>query len=266
MNRRKLRTIGLLVAVMVLLLTGGCIGRGPRLRIGALKTESQSVELGGAESVRVEIEMGAGELDVAGGGGELLDAGFTYNVAEFKPQVNYSDGLLVVRQPEVEGRASVWDIDDYRYEWDLRLNDDVPMEMSVTLGAGRTDLKLGSLSLTGLDIEAGAGEVTVDLSGAPSLTRLNVKMGAGELDLNLTGDWQADLDAQIEGGVGGATLRLPRTSGVRVEVEGGLGTINARGLTKDGSAYVNDAYGQSDVTLRIDVKAGVGAIDLELED
>jgi hypothetical protein len=266
MNRRKLRTIGLLVLVVVLFVANGCIGRGRRLRIGALQTESRTVERGGAESVRVEIAMGAGELDVAGGAGELLDADFTYNVAEFKPQVEYDDGLLVVRQPEFEGRASIWDVDDYRYEWDLRLNDDVPIEMSVDLGAGRADLELGSLSLTGLDIDAGAGEVSVDLSGASSLTRLNVDIGAGKLTLDLTGDWQEDLDAKIEGGVGGATLRLPRGVGVRVEAEGGLGAINARGLTKDGSAYVNDAYGQSDVTLRIDVEAGVGAIDLELEE
>jgi hypothetical protein len=264
MNIRKARTVALLALVVVLLVVSGCIGQGRRVRIGALQTESRSIELGGADSVRVEIEMGAGELDVAGGAGELLQADFAYNVAEFKPQVTYDDGLLVIRQPEVEGRASVWDVDEYRYEWNLRLNADVLMEMSVSLGAGRTDLDLGSLSLTGLDIDAGAGEITADLSGASSLTRLGVKMGVGGLDLDLTGDWQQDLDAKIEGGVGEATLRLPRTAGVRVEVQGGLGTVNASGLTKDGSTYVNDAYGQSDVTLRIEVEAGVGTIHLEL--
>jgi hypothetical protein len=264
MDRRKLRTIGLIAMAIVLLVASGCIGRGRRLRIGPLQTEARSVERGSAESVRVEIDMGAGELAVSGGAAELLEADFAYNVAEFKPLVEFDDGLLVVRQPEVEGRASIWDVDDYRYEWDLRFNDDVPIEMSVNLGAGRTDLDLGSLTLTRLGVDAGAGEVTVDLGGASSLTRLDVKMGAGKLTLDLTGDWRADLDGKIEGGLGEATLQLPRGVGVRVEVEGGLGAVNASGLTKDGSAYVNDAYGQSDVTLRIDIEAGVGAIDLEL--
>lgn len=264
MDRKELQSFGLLAMVVVLLVTGGCIGRGRRLQIGKLQTESRSVELGGADSVRVEIDMGAGELEMAGGAAGLLEADFRYNVAEFKPEVSYRSGVLVVRQPGVEGRASLWDADDYRYEWGLRLNDDVPMEMSVNLGAGRTDLELGSLSLTELDIDAGAGEITVDLRGASSLTRLDVKMGAGKLDLDLSGDWRQDLDAQIKGGVGGVALRLPRDIGVRVEKEGGLGVVNASGFSKEGNAYVNDAFGQSVATLRIDIEAGLGAINLEL--
>ena len=50
---------------------------------------------------------------------------------------------------------------------------------------------------------------------------------------------------------------------MRVEVEGGLAKVNASGLTKDGDAYVNDAYGSTEVTLRVAVTAGLGAIDLE---
>jgi hypothetical protein len=256
--------IGVLAMMMVLLAVGGCIGRGPRLRVGALQTESKSIELGGAESVRVEIDMGAGKLDMTGGAEGLLDADFGYNVAEYKPEVTYKSGVLAIRQPSVKGRASLWDVDDYRYEWDLHLNDDVSIEMSIDLGAGTADLKLGSLSLTGLDIHTGAGDVTVDLAGAPSLTRLDIDIGAGEVTVDLTGDQQVDLDAEIKGGAGSATVRLPREVGVRIDVEGGLGKINASGLKKDGDAYVNDAYGKSEVTLRIDVKAGIGTIDLEL--
>jgi hypothetical protein len=221
-----MRIVGLLALVVILLVAGGCIGRGRRLRIGSLQTESRTVERGSADEVRVEIVMGAGELEVAGGAAGLLEADFTYNVAEFKPEVEYGDGRLSVRQPTFEGRASLWNADEYRYEWDLRLNDDVSTEMSVKVGAGKSELELGSLSLTELEVETGAGEVTVDLAGASSLSRLEFKMGAGQLTLDLTGVREEDLDARIEGGVGEATLRLPRDAGVRVEVQAGIGAIN----------------------------------------
>jgi hypothetical protein len=39
----------------------------PRARVGELQSENQSVELGDASSVRVEIKLGAGELQVTGG-------------------------------------------------------------------------------------------------------------------------------------------------------------------------------------------------------
>lgn len=138
------------------------------------------------------------------------------------------------------------------------------MEMSIDVGAGGSDLTVGSLALSSLAIKAGAGDVTVDLTGAPSLTQLDADIGAGEVTVDLTGDWQNDLDANIEGGVGEITLRLPRGVGVRVDVELGIGKVSASGLSKDGDAYVNDAFGESAVTLRVDIQGGVGEINLEL--
>jgi hypothetical protein len=40
--------------------------------------------------------------------------------------------------------------------------------------------------------------------------------------------------------------------------------IDAEGLTREGNSYVNDAYGNSDVILEVDVEGGVGEINLEV--
>jgi hypothetical protein len=82
--------------------------------------------------------------------------------------------------------------------------------------------------------------------------------------VDLTGDYEQDLDASIQGGVGEATVMLPSEIGVRARAEGGLGNINAEGLQKEGDSYVNDAYGDADVTLEVDVQGGVGQINLEV--
>jgi len=239
MIAKNSKGIALLAMVAILLAVSGC---GGGVRVGELRTESETVELGGATSVRVEIEMAAGDLDVSGGAAKLLEADFTYNVAELKPIVDFSGSTLSVRTPpDVRvGADSLLDLQDYRYKWDLRFNDDVPMEMQVGFGAGSTNLRLGTLSLT----------------------RLNVAGGAGAVTLDLTGDWQNDLEATIEGGLGKRTLILPANVGVRVKVEVGVGGVDAPGLTKEGEYYVNDAYGQSDVTLYIQVEGGVGGTEL----
>ena len=267
MKTKNLQLSILLVAVVVLLSTIGCGLTRPRVRVGELRTKSESVELGDAESVQVEINMAAGELDMSGGANELLEADFAYNVDELEPEVEYSGGTLIVSTPDVDTRVgSWWDLDDYRYEWDLRFNDDLPMEMSIKIGAGSVDLELGSLSLTTLDIETGAGEVKMDLSDSSSLTRLDVEAGVGQFTVDLTGTWQDDLDANINSGVGELTLRLPRSACVRVDVEGGLSDVKTHGLTRDGNDYVNDACGESEATLRIDIIAGVGDINLEVSE
>ena len=68
----------------------------------------------------------------------------------------------------------------------------------------------------------------------------------------------------LQGGVGEATVRLPSEVGVRVEARGGLGQINAEGLQKQGDSYANDAYGDSEVTLDVDIQGGVRQINLEV--
>ena len=94
-----------LVLLGALLLTG-CDSRA---RVGTLQTETQSVELGDAESVLVEITFGAGELRLNPGTPEgLLEADFTYNVDELKPIVDQKrrgDRLDVSLYLEAGGRS-----------------------------------------------------------------------------------------------------------------------------------------------------------------
>ena len=97
---------------------------------------------------------------------------------ELKPEVKYTNGTLVVRQPETEGLPALRGITDFRNEWDLRLNNETPMDLQVDMGAGTSDLQLAGLSLTGLDVSLGASESTIDLSG----------------------DWARDLEATIDAG------------------------------------------------------------------
>jgi N-terminal domain of toast_rack, DUF2154 len=211
-------------------------------RIGEMQRESQTVDLENAQSVETELRMGAGELNVSGGADALMEADFTYNVADWKPEVSYDlsgdTGELIVEQGSGGGIPG----GDARNEWDIRFNDEVPTDLHLQMGAGESNLDLDSLTLTGLDLQMGAGETTVDL----------------------TGDYGQDLEARIQGGVGEATVLLPSEVGVRAKAEGGIGKIDAKGLQREGDTYVNDAYGDSDVTLEVDVQGGVGQINLEV--
>jgi len=233
----------LIAALLLILLTSQC-NTGPREEAGSLQTDTKTVALGGAQSARVNISMSAGELKITGGSqpkDQLMDATFTYNVSHWKPDVEYNvsgdAGTLVIEQPHA-GRT----IGNTRNEWEIHLNDKVPSQMDVSLGAGKASLVLGGMVLSSLQLSMGAGETTLDL----------------------TGNWKNNLSAHVQGGVGKAVVRLPRDVGVHVIAHGGLGAINANGFTKQGDAYVNEAYGKSPITLDITVEGGVGEIDLEM--
>ena len=172
------------VALLAILLAAAC----GTSQAGKLQTKSEAVELGDAESVRANLEMATGELKVGGGADGLMEADFAYNVADWQPEVSYDDvssgtGTLSVEQPDENTGMR----DDDRNEWDIHLNDGVPTNLHVVMGAGESDFDLSGLTLTGLDLRVGAGPSTVDLAG----------------------DWDRDVYASIQGGAGAATVRLP---------------------------------------------------------
>jgi hypothetical protein len=238
-NTMNKRFLCIVVVLLGALLLSSC---GSRARVGELRSESQSVELGGAKSVNVDINMGAGNLTVTGGAEKLLQADFTYNVAKLKPEMEYTNGTLVVQQPEADGLPILQGIKDFRNEWSLQLNSGVPMKLKVNMGAGNSDLQLAGLSLTRSDLILGAGKSTVDLNDK----------------------WTRDLDVTIDGGATDLSLRLPKDVGVRVNVGSGPHTIEAPDLKQEGNIYTNDAYGMSGVTLHIDLHSGIGLIHLQL--
>jgi N-terminal domain of toast_rack, DUF2154 len=246
MARYGVVILSIFMMVATVVLAGACSRQGGGSpKVGKMQSETKSVDPKNAQSARAQLKMGAGELNLTGGADKLMEAEFSYNVSEWKPEVSYrvsgKKGDLVVKQGSAKGvglsgRARA------RNEWDIGLNDEVPTDLVVRLGAGESDLDLDSLTLTGVDLQMGAGKTTVDL----------------------TGDYTRDFDASIQGGVGEATVLLPSEVGVKAKAEGGLGKINAKGLKKVGDAYVNDAYGESDTNLSVDVEGGVGEINLKV--
>jgi hypothetical protein len=225
---------------MILGMTGCNISRGPS--VGETRTTSKSVPLGHEKSVDVDVNMGAGDLRLAGASYDLMNADFTYNVDAWKPEVIYSGagglGTLTIRQPSGRGNYR----GRRRYAWDIRLNNGVPLAVNVNLGAGKANLSLAGLNLR----------------------HFNLNVGTGEADIDLDGAWQHDLAASIHGGVGRLTLHLPADVGVRATVQGGLGEVHTNGFTRKDGAYTNSAYGKSKVSLNIGIQGGMGEVNLTL--
>jgi hypothetical protein len=237
MNRSIIKTVFLVLLLAALV--AACDDE-PR----SLQTETKTVASGGAKSVEVDLRMGAGELRLTGSAQEaLLEATFRYNRERLRPEVDYrisgETGVLRVGAR----RHSGVNFGRIRNDWDLRLGKSLPVELTLNLGAGQSRLDLRGLDLSGVDIDMGVGEMTMDISG-PHARSFRVR---------------------VNGGIGSATVYLPADVGVRARVHGGLGSIRARGLSKDGKLYTNDAYGKSPVTIDLEIDGGIGSIDLRVE-
>ena len=226
------------MAGLAILALAGCDERRRAQFNGPLMHATKTIELDKAEMVRVEMRMGAGELNVEGGSQRLLDADFAFGSPEQEPTVRYDDGSfrgrLTIAEPSHHFNSSG------RYEWKLRLNNEVPMDVVTHLGAGNADMKLGSLNLRGVEVHMGVGNLDMDLRGSP----------------------KRDYDVEIHGGVGNATVRLPAGVGIVADAHGGIGNIDAEGLEKHNGRWVSRQREDAKVTVHLDIRGGIGNITL----
>jgi hypothetical protein len=223
--------------MMACLCLGGC-GFDEMTNVGPERHDDVHLDGANVEKANIELDMGAGQLDVDGGADKMVDGTFTYNVAAWKPTLNSSmngsHATVTIRQPRgTRGGGRT------KYVWDLRLNDRILTDLSINCGAGQAKLNLGTLALRSLTVHMGAGQVRLDLSG---------------------GQPASDYEVTMEGGVGQADIRLPKGVGVWASAHGGIGSVNVSGLEKHGDHWENDLYNKSKVTVKLQVNGGIGEI------
>ncbi|MGH9573377.1 MAG: toast rack family protein [Candidatus Acidiferrales bacterium] len=238
---------GVLIAVILLILLLGLgVWRTGRRNIvrGSEQHNTKSVDLQGATAVTANLNFPAGQLNIDGGSGHLVDADFSYvgNSANAGPQMDYNvnsgRGQLNVSENNDEVRFGTHDD-----RWDLHFNNNVPLDLTLQMGAGESNLHLADINLS----------------------HLEVHMGAGQMLLDLTGPRKQSLSADIHGGVGQARIRVPKDVGVRAHATGGIGSVNTHGFTKQGDDYVNASYGKTPTSIDLSVEGGIGEIDLDQE-
>jgi hypothetical protein len=230
---------GVASALCLLLACAGC---GLNSDAGPVQTANVDIDAGKAEAVRAEIHMSGGELQIQGGGIKLMTSTMRYSEKIGRPNVRYdltgSNGLLTV-----ESTPKTSTLGKTVNDWNLRLGGETPLDLHVSLGGGTADLDMSKLPLQALEVNVGAGEMT----------------------LNVAGKYPKDVEMTVNGGAGVAQIRLPKDMGAVVEATVGIGGVNVKGLTKRDGKYYNDAYAEGKPAVHMEVHGGVGDITLSVE-
>ena len=197
--------------------------------------EGLALQLKGYEEAAVTIHFGAGRLALAGGAppDELLSGSFGGGVVhELNP--DGETARVVLRPPD--GLPST----DGR-EWDVALNEAIPLTLNLNTGASETLLDLTPMQLRRLDVRTGAGRVEIDLPNAAGQTTVNIEGGAGEVI------------ARVPAGV------AARVSGVAVL--GGLEVDEGR-FTRVGDGWQSPDYESAANRVEIAVRFGAGRVQI----
>lgn len=156
----------------------------------------------------VHVRYGAGELVIRpGGSGELYRVSLRYDSDVFDPVTRYDSGYLEVG---VEGRGKGIKVRNTEAgEMRLQLSPDVPLDMNLDFGAGEADVDLSGLRIANLDVETGASDTRIRFShpNPVKCERIKVAMGAAAFAAEGLANSNCP-DMTVEGGVGDLTLEF----------------------------------------------------------
>jgi len=244
-GRRSLLGSLLALAVMLVVVGAGLwlitsqVAPGP-----ALTYESIDQPLEGATLADVTLAFGAGALRVGvSPEASSLIAG----------RVALGQGEHLVRDFRKSGDTAVFTLRSEGFTlfpfigwrntdklWDLRLNSEVPLRLSINTGIGESTLDMERLKLTELDVHAGIGKVTLTLPG------------------------RGQMQASITGGIGEVVVRIPAGMAARVHATAGLGDSQVLGdYQRQGGVFVSPGYDTAQNRVDLEVKGGIGKITIQ---
>jgi hypothetical protein len=273
------------VGVILLLMSGSVL---------ADRTEQvrEVVPIDGAKELEVEIDFGAGTLDILSGDiEEAARLEIVYSPRWVDYDIDYDKrgetGLLFL---ESDLRRKL-DLDDVDNEWELTLSRRYPLELQMDVGASESFIDLGGLPLRQLVMDIGATDGVIDFSepnperlrdfdidvGASSLEitglananfeRLDISSGAASCELDFRGgEFRGESEVDLEVGVGSVDIIIPRGLAIRVEGdENWFSSFDFHGFDLnqvDDDVWETPDFDRAENRLTIMIDVSMGSVDL----
>ncbi len=222
---------------LLLILLGGWMILGVMMR-GRVMSEQASVDLQGAGEASVQISHGAGELLISGGAGagQLAAGTFTGGLE----QSSRRDGNRLDVRMSPPAPPFIFSPTWERYDWDVRLNSEIPMSLTLKMGANKAVVDLTNVRVTDLKLETGASQADVTL---PSRGKLHASFNLGAASL---------------------TVIVPAEMAARIRVSQGVSSVKVdqSRFTRAGEYYQSPGFETAENAADLRIDAGAAEINI----
>jgi len=227
-----------LIGPVFLILFGLWFILGRVLKPGG-KSEQVEVPLDGFRTVFLRINHGAGRLRISSGAGadKLLEGTFSGGLD--RKELQHGDQLdLTLSMPP---QFFLWNWGPAGLDWNIKLGSQVAIDLEVNSGAGESRLDLSGLDVTQFVLKTGVSGNDIILPSREGLTRV-----------------------RVESGVSAVNIHIPQDVAARIKTETGLAGVNIdRGrFPRQGGISQSLDYEASTRKVDIKVSTGVGAVDI----
>lgn len=196
-----------------------------------------------AASSRVTIDMGAASVTVRGGSNQAVSGTFVSTIADLSTQSRL-DGAeqridLTTNKLGNAGWSWFWKM---RNTLDIKLSDQLPIDLSVDSGAASLDLDLRTVMAKSLTVDAGASSIELKLGDLVDSNTTVIKSGASSINVD-----------------------VPKTvDGVKLKIDAGLSGKNIPAVLKDkgDGRYESEDYAAAKKKIDLSIDAGASSIDV----
>lgn len=200
-----------------------------------------SESLHDAKRATIDIKAGVGEVRVgASSHNEMLVEGNIYRLPgeRISSSATGSNGdvTYVLKSEGINFGPGV-NVRAGDATWDLQLNNQVPIDLRLGTGVGKSVVDLERLNLTNLEVNFGVGESNIVL---PAQGQFNVR---------------------VKSGIGKSVIEIPAGMEARIRATAGIGNIDVNGdFQRDGSYYLSRNFDSAQNRVEIDVNGGIGEL------
>jgi hypothetical protein len=237
-------------------------------------TDRYTESLGEADSAEIDLEFSVGRSTIrAGTDPEILfDGEITHiGVMDYKTS---GTTRKVISLRERGLNLGFFDIIDQEQElrWDIDLGTAIPTYLEISGGVGDSYLDLSEIQVAGISLDAGVGDIDIQLPATGSKYEAKVESGVGDIQIEIAED--TDIHIDIEGGVGNVNIALPANAAVRLDAETGVGNIDVPSQLVRVDGGDDDFIGEegvwetsnfSSATHKITIKFDGGVGDLNIQ-
>ncbi len=222
---------GAIIAVGVLAVAVALILTLPPITATSLEdvvTERFSEPLGEATSAEIDLDLSLGSSTIrAGMDPEILfDTEITHVGTMDYRTSGTARKKISLRERGPEFNLGFFDVIDREKElrWDIGLSTAIPIYLNITGGVGDANLDLSDIQVSGISLDAGVGDIDLQLPATGLKYEARIKSGVGDVQIQIEAD--ADIEMTLDGGVGDVTITLPMDAAVRLDAKTGLGSIH----------------------------------------
>jgi len=240
---------------------------------GSVLTHTWSEPLGGAATVKVDINPGDGNLtiDRLTGSEQVLASGmlqYLENQGLPTQSVNTNNGLTTLTLKAGDGGQPwfqfPWAACNGATDWQIHLNPNVVSDLTAHSDGGNVKLDLAGMAVTRVSADTGGGNMVVVLPDNAANLSVIARTGAGDVTVEIGSGTTGSSTINANSGAGNVVVRLPDGIAAKIHATSGMGKmiVDSQFSKIDDGTYQSPDYDTATDKVEITLNSGAGNVSV----